>query len=74
MLEFQQRRFEDEDEHDGIAGIGTQRELMKVIARKATRTWDLPKGCPYGHCEKESGGINSATTRPAIPTAPGTSA
>ena len=56
VLKFQQSRYEDEAEHDAIAGIGTQRKLMSVLCRRATKEWELPKGCPYGHCEKECGG------------------
>ena len=55
VLKFQRNRFDHPDEHDGIAGIGTQRKLASVLARKFRKGWNLPNGIPYGHVESESG-------------------
>lgn len=51
------RRFQGERslEVDGIAGIGTQTKLCRVLARQFRKGWQLPNGIPLGHVEAESG-------------------
>jgi hypothetical protein len=54
VVAFQRRHFPDPD-HDGIAGIKTQRELCLQAIWPAQRAYDLPPGLARGMVEGESG-------------------